>query len=96
MRLFDARDQTLSQRHMEPSSQTAIRTSPSLQRVALKQKNNNENNYGEIHLVNVKDRKCKMTMGRFRMDLEREVWRTAVLHFGLERIDGLREVGSET
>ena len=30
------------------------------------------------------------------IDLEREVWRTAVLHFGLESIDGLNEVGSET
>ena len=39
---------------------------------------------------------CKMTMRIFRKDLDREVWRTAVLHFGLERIDGLREVGSET
>ena len=34
---------------------------------------NDENKYGEIHLVSAKDRKCKMTMGRFRMDLEREV-----------------------
>ena len=36
------------------------------------------------------------TIRIFKMDLEREVWRTAVLHFGWERIEGLKDVGSET
>ena len=37
-----------------------------------------------------------ITISNFVMDLEREVCRTAVLHFGWERIAGLKEVGSET